>query len=328
VKKSLNFSRLFCALALVFFGSLAIAQTKASNKNDPVEATLQASVAAIFVQDDLTKSRESAGSAYLHDAQGHLITMPNINWAERKSGKSLQALLPNGSTRPVVFVTKDERTKITILKIEPDLTMQPVVVGADQQIVVDLPITQLGRQVDGKGLIQQGKIAAIHHPHDLSKHSGFGSFSGNIDMRSIVVSGAPAVNRDGTVIGVSVMYDSTAPLTAPVAYFMSARVVAQIADELIKKGRIARGSIGVALDLRQNQNLTEVFVSGVALGQPAAVSGMKVNDVLLKINGENIQYPEQVRYIVSGSKTSDVIDFEIKRADKVISLKVLPAISN
>jgi serine protease DegS len=320
--------RTLLSLLLLLSVGLTNGQSWVSESNGSPDKTLLESVVAVFIQNDLTKEREGAGSAYLHDGQGHLITMANVPWRERRIGTSLHVLLPNGSTRPVSFLIDDERTRIAVLKMEPDTSIRPVMIGQDRELLIGLPVTQLGRQADGKTLSQQGKLLAFFHAHDSSKHSGLGSFSASINMRNSTFAGAPLVLGNGSVGGISVIYDHNATLQNPVAYFMTARVVSELADELIKKGRISRGTIGITMDLMQNGAVTELVVLDLAAGKPAAMAGFQINDVLVKINGSNIASADQVRTIVSASKPGAATEFEVKRAGKVLSLKVVASFPN
>nr|MDD3719907.1 site-2 protease family protein [Candidatus Gracilibacteria bacterium] len=60
-------------------------------------------------------------------------------------------------------------------------------------------------------------------------------------------------------------------------------------------------------------------------GSLAEVSGIKDSDLLLKVNNSEVNSPDDVKKII-GSNSNIYIDFEIKRGDNIINIKIKPGI--
>ena len=55
---------------------------------------------------------------------------------------------------------------------------------------------------------------------------------------------------------------------------------------------------------------------------PAARAGLKVGDVVLKVNGRDIKVSAAFRRWVSEATPGDTLNLEIKRGEEVLSVKV------
>ena len=147
-------------------------------------------------------------------------------------------------------------------------------------------------------------------------------------------SGGPLVNLDGEVIGINTaIFTRSGGYTlesAGVGFAIPINMAKKIMDQLIDKGKITRGWLGVsiqdlneelakALELKQTKG---VVVRQVEVGSPADKAGIKSNDLILKIDGKKIETTKQLMQIVAGIVPETEIEITILRDDKEISKKV------
>jgi len=97
-------------------------------------------------------------------------------------------------------------------------------------------------------------------------------------------SGGPVFNMDGQVIGVSSVIVSPTGASVGIGFAIPSEAVSRIVTQLISRGSIERGWLGVAVDDRDGG----VMIASVDRTGPAARSGIRPGDVVVSINGEHI----------------------------------------
>jgi S1-C subfamily serine protease len=105
-------------------------------------------------------------------------------------------------------------------------------------------------------------------------------------------SGGPLVNLDGQVVGINTAIASKSGSSSGVSFSIPANMVKRIAGQLIEKGYVQRGYLGVqlasALEPAEALRLGLSRVSGALVeivhpSTPAAAAGLRAGDVLLQI---------------------------------------------
>ena len=105
-------------------------------------------------------------------------------------------------------------------------------------------------------------------------------------------SGGPLVDMDGRVVGINTAIASKSGDNSGVSFSIPANLVKRIAGQLIEKGRVTRGYLGVqlanALEPAEALRLGLTRVSGALVeivhpNTPASAAGLRVGDVILKL---------------------------------------------
>lgn len=133
-------------------------------------------------------------------------------------------------------------------------------------------------------------------------------------------SGGALVDTEGRFIGVNTTgLTRGAPATIPVA------TVTRVADELLSRGHVRRGYLGVGLHpVRVPDGREGLMVISLEPEGPAAKSGIFLGDVLLRLEGENVTDTDDVQAHLGGDRVGRAIDGEILRGGAIVTLKVTP----
>ncbi len=132
-------------------------------------------------------------------------------------------------------------------------------------------------------------------------------------------SGGPLLNSVGQVIGVNV---ATTQGAQNIGFAIPINSVKAIVDEFVSKGAISRPFLGVryrfiAKDVAILNEIPQgAFIQEVVVNGPADKVGIKVRDILTKINGQAIDSESKIGDIVSKAQIGQKIDLEIWRAGK------------
>jgi serine protease Do len=142
-------------------------------------------------------------------------------------------------------------------------------------------------------------------------------------------SGGPLFNLRGEVIGMNSMIFSRTGGYMGLSFAIPIDVANDVREQLIKTGHVVRGRIGVAVQ-DVNAQLAQSFgldrahgalVSAVQKDSPAAKAGVKAGDVILAVNGHDIDRVGDLRNQVSQTKPGTTAELRVWRDGKENTLK-------
>jgi len=140
-------------------------------------------------------------------------------------------------------------------------------------------------------------------------------------------SGGPLVDVDGRVVGLN-----TSGLLRQLQVAIPASTVARVADELVDKGRVSRGFLGVGLQAVRLPDTSRrlvpaageigLIVVSVQPDGPAAKAGLLLGDVLVALDGATVGAPEDVRAVVGARRAGSTVTATILRAGAPAEVRV------
>jgi serine protease Do len=111
-------------------------------------------------------------------------------------------------------------------------------------------------------------------------------------------SGGPLLNINGEVIGINTAIASRSGGYQGIGFALPINTAVKVYNEIIKNGKVTRGSIGVSFTpsesskaeslLRSYGAKEGVFIEQVAPGGPAEKAGMKSGDIIVAVNGKPV----------------------------------------
>ena len=142
-------------------------------------------------------------------------------------------------------------------------------------------------------------------------------------------SGGPLVNLDGDVVGINTAI--IGETYQGISFAIPSRLAREVYEQLIEKGRVDRGYLGVSSDevteeMAQRLGLAEargVLVSHVERDTPAQRSGMTEGDVVLQWNGQEIGRPRDLGWAVVTTKIGSEATARVLRGGREIELTVV-----
>ena len=137
-------------------------------------------------------------------------------------------------------------------------------------------------------------------------------------------SGGPLLNSDGEVIGINTLIRSGPG--AGLSFAIPINKAKEIADQLIKNGKVIHPMIGISLkdEINSETNQNVVKVGYVVPNSPAEKSGIIVNDIIIKVGNKEIQSASDVISQINKNGINSKINILLKRKSKFINIKVIP----
>ncbi|KWF95454.1 peptidase [Burkholderia diffusa] len=137
-------------------------------------------------------------------------------------------------------------------------------------------------------------------------------------------SGGPLFNLNGQVIGINSMIYSKTGGYQGLSFAIPIDVALDVKDQLLKTGKVTRGTIGVtAQEMSQSlarsfkvQTLDGALISSVAADGPAARAGLQSGDVVMAVNGERLSDAADLFILAAKIKPGDPADLLVSRGGK------------
>jgi S1-C subfamily serine protease len=145
-------------------------------------------------------------------------------------------------------------------------------------------------------------------------------------------SGGPLVNLNGEVIGINTAIASQTGNNSGVAFSIPINLVKRVARQLLEKGSVSRGYLGMqvasAFDPGDALRLGLDRVQGALIEAlypetPAAAAGVRVNDVVLRVDNVPIRNENHLINLISGLQAGQRVQLQIWRDRRQITLEAV-----
>ncbi len=236
-----------------------------------------------------------------------------------------------------ITVRFNDKRELTAKVIGADTRSDVAVIKVDAR---DLPTVKIG---DAKKLRPGEWVIAIGSPFGFANTVTAGIVSAtsrenlsgdpNLDAVPFIQtdvavnpgnSGGPLLNMRGEVIGINSQIFSRTGSFAGISFAIPIDYAFNVADQLMKTGKVVRGRIGVGIqnvtkDLADSLGLGKAqgaVVGNVEEGSPAAKGGLEVGDVILKIDGRNVEGSADLSRTIRGLKPGSKVSLTVWRSGK------------
>jgi serine protease DegS len=265
--------------------------------------------------------RTNLGSGVVMSDDGYLVTCYHVI----KDTDTIFIRLQDSRTLEAQIVGFDIETDLAVLKVDAeDLHVMPQVPKTGLR-VGDV-VMAIGNPLDLGQTITQGIVSRISR-NNLANYFDFIQTDAVLHPGN---SGGALVDSNGYLVGITnANFKTRGPngrgLTTVdgINFAVPYELAKKVMEEIIVSGTVVRGQLGFvgnALVERKGMVVTEVTRGG-----PADTAGLKVKDILLAINGFQIEENDagQALNIVSQTAPGTALTLKIERNDELITLTVV-----
>ena len=228
------------------------------------------------------------GSGFIISADGYVITNAHV---VQRADEVTVTLTDKREFKAKVIGT-DERTDVAVLKI--DTTGLPKLnIGDSDKVRVGEWVLAIGSPFGFENTVTAGIVSA------KSRETGeFVPFIQTDAAVNVGNSGGPLFNTRGEVIGINSQIFSGSGGYLGISFAIPVNTAMNVANQIIKSGKVNRGRIGVSIpnpitkDLAESLGLPNAkgaLIDTVEKDSPAEKAGILAQDIILKVNGKQIE---------------------------------------
>ncbi|MHC5539405.1 trypsin-like peptidase domain-containing protein [Singulisphaera rosea] len=279
------------------------------------------------------------GSGFVYDDHGHILTN---NHVVSNAGKII-VTFHDGVEASATVVGTDPKSDVAVIKVD-NTSYRPLPKGLSNKLRVGELVMAVGSPFGLSQSVTMGIISATER-NNLGINSTVDSYESFIQTDAPINpgnSGGPLVDMDGHVIGInSAIMTGARGMGASggndgVGFAIPIDLASNVADKLIKDGKISRARIGVVIQpvsaaiakaLGLDPKIKGALVSSVVLESPAEKAGLKAGDVIVEYNGTPVVSVPSFRLNVAASDIGKPVGLKYYRAGKERSTEVVLASS-
>lgn len=277
------------------------------------------------------------GSGVIISPDGYIISNNHVVAGANK----LEVVLSNKKSYIATLVGTDPNTDISLLKIE-EKGLPFLNFANSDNVEVGQWVLAVGNPLGLNSTVTAGIISA--------KGRGIGILSGQGKATNPIESfiqtdaainpgnsGGALVNVNGDLIGINSAISSTNGYYQGYGFAVPANLARKIIEDIKKFGIVQRGFLGVnSLDLSNDQQVayynkekktnlktgSGVYITGLPDNSGAQDAGMKVGDIITKIDGANITDFADLSIAIGSKRPGDKVQVTYSRNGKDITSTV------
>lgn len=288
-------------------------QTLRSLSDDLASAVERAARSIVAVH-----ARPRLPSTGMHWRPGIVVTAEHTVRVDEE----IRVAWADGRAAPARLVARDPGTDVAVLRID-DADWPTAEVGDSAHLGVGHLVLAVGHGPRASW----GVISAVGG----AWHTWRGGEVDRLLGLDLVLypgfSGGPLVDASGTVAGlVTSGFSRQLELAVPVS------TVSRVVDELLSRGRISRGYVGLGVQpVRLPETLRHLapgaaahalIVVSLEADGPAARCGIMLGDVLLALEGTSVQDPGDVQAVLAGRRAGSVVTASMVRAGASLEVTI------
>jgi len=240
----------------------------------------------------------SLGSGVIVGADGHIVTNHHVV----DGAQDIKVEFANsGRTYSAKLVGSDAPSDLAVLKI--DASGLPVLpLGDSDKVRVGDVCLAVGNPLGVGESVTSGIVSAKGRQTDVST----GSFQDFLQTDAAINqgnSGGALVNTRGELIGINSQILSSNGGNIGIGFAIPSNMAKSVMTKLIRGGKVERAMLGAGVqtvtnDLSQSFGMKEakgVAVTSLVPGGPAEKAGLKPGDVILKVNGQDVNDANTLR---------------------------------
>jgi serine protease Do len=269
------------------------------------------------------------GSGFIVSPDGFIVTNAHVV----ENAEEITVRLTDKRELKARVIGADTRSDVAVIKVDA-ANLPTVKIGDTSKLRVGEWVIAIGSPFGFANTVTAGIVSAKSR-ENLSGDPNLDAVP--FIQTDVAVnpgnSGGPLLNMRGEVVGINSQIFSRTGSFAGISFAIPIDYAFNVADQLMKTGRVTRGRIGVSIqnvsrDLSDSLGLNKAegaVVGSIEDGSPAAKAGLEVGDVIQKIDGRAIEGSADLSRTIRSLKPGSKVNLSVWRAGKARDIPVTVA---
>ena len=276
---------------------------------------------------EVERKAEATGSGVIIDPQGYILT----NYHVIAGAEEIKVTLSNGEEKKYdgKVIGKDSTSDLAVIEIKAKEKFPAAKLGDSDKIRIGDWAIAIGSPFGLKQTLTVGVISAKRQSLYVEgkEYRDMIQTDASINRGN---SGGPLVNIKGEVIGINTAIYAPTGVFAGVGFAIPINNAKEILDELIEKGKVVRGWLGIEIRevdevIAKQFSLPDtkgVLVNRVIENSAAEKGGMNRGDVIVKIEDHKVERVRDLQEVVARTKPGKKVKVVVIREKKEIALDI------
>ncbi|MEE2736168.1 MAG: DegQ family serine endoprotease [Pseudomonadota bacterium] len=258
----------------------------------------------------------SAGSGFIISADGYILTNHHVV----DGADEISVALSDRRELTASIVGKDELSDLALLKIDSE-GLPVAKIGSSKRLQVGEWVLAIGSPFGFELSVTAGIVSAKGRSLPGNSSGNYVPFIQTDVAINPGNSGGPLFNMDGEVVGINSQIFTRSGGFMGLSFAIPMDVAMEVVSQLREHGKVSRGWLGVGIQ-SLNQDLAESFgldrpqgalVSRIFPDSPAEEAKLEVGDIILELNGLNIDLSSDLPHIVGRLRGDTEVELVIIR---------------
>lgn len=268
---------------------------------------------------------EGAGSGVVIAPDGFVLT--NNHVIERAD--MIEVGFTDGESLPAQIVGTDPATDLAVVRVSAS-SLPTAPLGDSDKLRVGQLVIAIGNPLGFQNTVSAGVISALGR----ALRSPQGRLVENVIQTDVSLnpgnSGGPLVDSRALVIGINsaMIYQAQG-----ISFAIPINTAKWVVGELVTKGRVRRGYLGLAGQVRMIDRRTQrafelpantvVQIASVEAGGPADRAGLAPGDMIIALNGQSVATVDDIHRLLTGTQAGTRLRLTILRGQRQRDVEVI-----
>jgi S1-C subfamily serine protease len=311
--------------------------TSASSTDTQREAAIQKVRTAVVEITTTTAQGEGIGSGIVIDKNGHIVTNNHVV----TGAETIYVVLADGTKHKATLVGTDPADDLAVIKIDPPANLVIATLGDSSKLTVGQTVLAIGNPLGITQTVTSGIVSALNRTmSESSDGTTAGATIPNMIQTDAPInpgnSGGALIDLQGNVVGMPTLGATNTESNTQadgLGFAIPSNRISDVASQIIKDGKVthtgrAALSVRVASVTAQVASQEKLSVDHgaylveVVSGGAADKAGLKVGDVIVKIDDETIEDTDMLGEVLAAHKPGDQVKMTIYRGSQQMTLTV------
>jgi len=261
-----------------------------------------------------------SGSGVIISKEGYILTNNHVI----DNADNIEVVLNDKRTFDAEVIGTDPSTDLAVIKVDAE-NLPFIPFGNSDNLKLGEWVLAVGNPFNLNSTVTAGIVSAkARNINILSSSFAIESFIQTDAAVNPGNSGGALVNLSGELVGINTAIASQTGNFTGYSFAVPSSIAQKVAMDIIEFGEVQRAILGVSIkeltaEMATENNIKElkgVYIDGISENGAAAEIGLKKGDLILEVNGVEVNSVTQLQEQISRYRPKDKVEILINRDNK------------